>query len=118
MVTKRNRRAVAGACFLLAAKFNANLIVDENDILDEVVSSLVDKLAVRRGDIFRLEFDVMVQLEFNLWPATEAIVPQFSSLLQSIDVVPQVCDIESFLFGMIYLIERLVAGVFGESNLQ
>jgi hypothetical protein len=110
LVDKVNRKLVSATCFFLAFKFNeagphhsvtlAKLLevclffaVSFPFIffilLDLSLQTLESTFDVRRFDIFRSEFDVLVELDFNLHFTSAHVLPHFARVLQQLELVAQ-----------------------------
>uniref|UniRef100_A0A3B5M6K4 Cdk5 and Abl enzyme substrate 2a n=1 Tax=Xiphophorus couchianus TaxID=32473 RepID=A0A3B5M6K4_9TELE len=78
-LNKQNRKLVAAACVLLAAKISSDLRKPE-------VKQLIDKLEecfrINRRELIPLEFPVLVALEMGLYLPESKVMPHYRRLVQ------------------------------------
>ncbi|GAA6078704.1 CDK5 and ABL1 enzyme substrate 2 [Tachysurus ichikawai] len=78
-LNKHNRKLVAAACLLLAAKISS-------DFKKQEVKQLIDKLEERfrlsRRDLIAFEFTILVALEMALYLPDSKVMPHYHRLTQ------------------------------------
>ncbi|KAI8065571.1 hypothetical protein BC940DRAFT_303706 [Gongronella butleri] len=81
VVTKKNRKLIAGCCVFLSYKINEARGTDCQPLLDAV-----DKeLDIDPKDIHRHEFAVFADLEFNLFVPRREFIPHFEHIFQHLE---------------------------------
>ncbi|EDO37363.1 predicted protein, partial [Nematostella vectensis] len=75
-INKPNRKLMAGACLLLAAKFNDDKRVKIKFVIDKIA----DKMKVQVRELLSFEFQALVGLDFNLHIPAWEVVPHLKRL--------------------------------------
>lgn len=83
-VTKSNRKLVAGACLLLAMKFNEGfpnqLHSKDKQFSQQFWSECDEKLGVRKSEITKQEFHVYLELNFDLTVRRPQLMPHLDTI--------------------------------------
>ncbi|KAF3697209.1 CDK5 and ABL1 enzyme substrate 2 Interactor with CDK3 2 [Channa argus] len=78
-LNKQNRKLVAAACVLLAAKISSDLRkTDVNQLIDK----LEERFRINRRELIPLEFPVLVALEMGLYLPESMVMPHYRRLVQ------------------------------------
>ncbi|XP_001629426.3 CDK5 and ABL1 enzyme substrate 1 [Nematostella vectensis] len=75
-INKPNRKLMAGACLLLAAKFNDDKRVKIKFVIDKIA----EKMKVQVRELLSFEFQALVGLDFNLHIPAWEVVPHLKRL--------------------------------------
>nr|XP_057907365.1 CDK5 and ABL1 enzyme substrate 2 isoform X2 [Doryrhamphus excisus] len=78
-LNKQNRKLVAAACVLLAAKISSDLRKPE---VKQLIDKLEERFRVNRRELVPLEFPVLVALEMGLYLPESKVMPHYRRLVQ------------------------------------
>ncbi|KAM3872437.1 CDK5 and ABL1 enzyme substrate 2 [Diretmus argenteus] len=78
-LNKQNRKLVAAACVLLAAKISSDLRKPE---VRQLIDKLEERFRINRGELIPLEFPVLVALEMGLYLPDSKVMPHYRRLAQ------------------------------------
>ncbi|XP_054649790.1 CDK5 and ABL1 enzyme substrate 2 isoform X1 [Dunckerocampus dactyliophorus] len=78
-LNKQNRKLVAAACVLLAAKISSDLRKPE---VKQLIDKLEERFRVSRRELVPLEFLVLVALEMGLYLPESKVMPHYRRLVQ------------------------------------
>ncbi|XP_061628668.1 CDK5 and ABL1 enzyme substrate 2-like [Phyllopteryx taeniolatus] len=78
-LNKPNRKLVAAACVLLAAKISSDLRKPE---VKQLIDKLEERFRINRRDLVPLEFPVLVALEMGLYLPESKVMPHYRRLVQ------------------------------------
>ncbi|XP_026188763.1 CDK5 and ABL1 enzyme substrate 2 [Mastacembelus armatus] len=78
-LNKQNRKLVAAACVLLAAKVSSDLRKPE---VKQLIDKLEERFRVNRRELITLEFPVLVALEMGLYLPESKVMPHYRRLVQ------------------------------------
>ncbi|XP_074536935.1 CDK5 and ABL1 enzyme substrate 2-like isoform X2 [Halichoeres trimaculatus] len=78
-LNKQNRKLVAAACVLLAAKISSDLRKPE---VRQLIDKLEERFRLNRRELIPLEFPVLVALEMGLYLPESKVMPHYRRLVQ------------------------------------
>ncbi|XP_034731459.1 CDK5 and ABL1 enzyme substrate 2 isoform X2 [Etheostoma cragini] len=78
-LNKHNRKLVAAACVLLAAKISSDLRKPE---VKHLIDKLEERFRINRRELIPLEFPVLVALEMGLYLPESKVMPHYRRLVQ------------------------------------
>uniref|UniRef100_H2MJ23 Cdk5 and Abl enzyme substrate 2a n=2 Tax=Oryzias latipes TaxID=8090 RepID=H2MJ23_ORYLA len=78
-LNKQNRKLVAAACVLLAAKISSDLRKPE---VQQLIDKLEERFRINRRELIPLEFSVLVALEMGLYLPESKVMPHYRRLVQ------------------------------------
>ncbi|XP_034552521.1 CDK5 and ABL1 enzyme substrate 2 [Notolabrus celidotus] len=78
-LNKQNRKLVAAACVLLAAKISSDLRKPE---VKQLIDKLEERFRLNRRELIPLEFPVLVALEMGLYLPESKVMPHYRRLVQ------------------------------------
>ncbi|XP_028266733.1 CDK5 and ABL1 enzyme substrate 2 isoform X2 [Parambassis ranga] len=78
-LNKQNRKLVAAACVLLAAKISSDLRKPE---VKQLIDKLEERFRINRRELIPLEFPVLVALEMGLYFPESKVMPHYRRLVQ------------------------------------
>uniref|UniRef100_A0A8C6S3B7 Cdk5 and Abl enzyme substrate 2a n=1 Tax=Neogobius melanostomus TaxID=47308 RepID=A0A8C6S3B7_9GOBI len=78
-LNKQNRKLVAAACVLLAAKISSDLRKPE---VKQLIDKLEERFRINRRELIPLEFPVLVALEMGLYLHESKVMPHYRRLVQ------------------------------------
>ncbi|XP_056130920.1 CDK5 and ABL1 enzyme substrate 2 [Lampris incognitus] len=78
-LNKQNRKLVAAACVLLAAKISSDL--RKSDV-QQLLDKLEERFRINRRELIPLEFPVLVALEMGLYLPESKVMPHYRRLVQ------------------------------------
>ncbi|XP_029362565.1 CDK5 and ABL1 enzyme substrate 2 [Echeneis naucrates] len=78
-LNKQNRKLVAAACVLLAAKISSDLRKPE---VKQLIDKLEERFRINRRELIPLEFPVLVALEMGLYLPENKVMPHYRRLVQ------------------------------------
>ncbi|XP_035513371.1 CDK5 and ABL1 enzyme substrate 2-like isoform X2 [Morone saxatilis] len=78
-LNKQNRKLVAAACVLLAAKISSDLRKPE---VKQLIDKLEERFRINRRELIPLEFLVLVALEMGLYLPESKVMPHYRRLVQ------------------------------------
>ncbi|XP_068610357.1 CDK5 and ABL1 enzyme substrate 2-like [Brachionichthys hirsutus] len=78
-LNKQNRKLVAAACVLLAAKISSDLRKPE---VKQLIDKLEERFRINRRELIPLEFPVLVALEMGLYLPESKVMPHYRRLAQ------------------------------------
>ncbi|TDH10217.1 hypothetical protein EPR50_G00072840 [Perca flavescens] len=78
-LNKHNRKLVAAACVLLAAKISSDLRKPE---VKQLIDKLEERFRINRRELIPLEFPVLVALEMGLYLPESKVMPHYRRLVQ------------------------------------
>ncbi|XP_076598262.1 CDK5 and ABL1 enzyme substrate 2 isoform X1 [Chaetodon auriga] len=78
-LNKQNRKLVAAACVLLAAKISSDLRKPE---VKQLIDKLEERFRINRRELVPLEFPVLVALEMGLYLPESKVMPHYRRLVQ------------------------------------
>nr|XP_020473464.1 CDK5 and ABL1 enzyme substrate 2-like isoform X2 [Monopterus albus] len=78
-LNKQNRKLVAAACVLLAAKISSDLRKPE---VKQLIDKLEERFRINRRELVPLEFPVLVALEMGLYLPESKVMPHYRKLVQ------------------------------------
>ncbi|XP_051911111.1 CDK5 and ABL1 enzyme substrate 2-like isoform X1 [Hippocampus zosterae] len=78
-LNKANRKLVAAACVLLAAKISSDLRKHE---VKQLIEKLEERFRIGRRELLPLEFPVLVALEMGLYLPDSKVMPHYRRLVQ------------------------------------
>ncbi|KAF7663589.1 hypothetical protein LDENG_00206030 [Lucifuga dentata] len=78
-LNKQNRKLVAAACVLLAAKISSDLRKLE---VKQLIDKLEERFRINRRELIPLEFPVLVALEMGLYLPESKVMPHYRRLVQ------------------------------------
>ncbi|XP_046896805.1 CDK5 and ABL1 enzyme substrate 2 isoform X2 [Hypomesus transpacificus] len=78
-LNKQNRKLVAAACVLLAAKISSDLKKQE---VRQLIDKLEERFRINRRELIPLEFPVLVALEMGLYLPESKVMPHYRRLVQ------------------------------------
>ncbi|XP_035378147.1 CDK5 and ABL1 enzyme substrate 2-like [Electrophorus electricus] len=78
-LSKANRKLVAAACLLLAAKISSDLRKQE---VKQLIDKLEERFRISRRELISFEFTVLVALEMALYLPESKVMPHFHRLVQ------------------------------------
>ncbi|XP_056239936.1 CDK5 and ABL1 enzyme substrate 2-like isoform X2 [Seriola aureovittata] len=78
-LNKQNRKLVAAACVLLAAKISSDLRKPE---VKQLIDKLEERFRINRRELIPLEFPVLVALEMGLYLPESKVMPHYRRLVQ------------------------------------
>ncbi|KAK7929102.1 hypothetical protein WMY93_005497 [Mugilogobius chulae] len=78
-LNKQNRKLVAAACVLLAAKISSDLKKPE---VKQLLDKLEERFRINRRELIPLEFPVLVALEMGLYLPESKVMPHYRRLVQ------------------------------------
>ncbi|XP_070766481.1 CDK5 and ABL1 enzyme substrate 2 [Enoplosus armatus] len=78
-LNKQNRKLVAAACVLLAAKISSDLRKPE---VKQLLDKLEERFRINRRELIPLEFPVLVALEMGLYLPESKVMPHYRRLVQ------------------------------------
>ncbi|KAM9855478.1 CDK5 and ABL1 enzyme substrate 2 [Aulostomus maculatus] len=78
-LNKQNRKLVAAACVLLAAKISSDLRKPE---VKQLIDKLEERFRISRRELIPLEFPVLVALEMGLYLPESKVMPHYRRLVQ------------------------------------
>ncbi|KAM6977577.1 CDK5 and ABL1 enzyme substrate 2-like [Aplochiton taeniatus] len=78
-LNKQNRKLVAAACVLLAAKISSDLRKPE---VRQLFDKLEERFRINRRELIPLEFPVLVALEMGLYLPESMVMPHYRRLVQ------------------------------------
>ncbi|KAK2851774.1 hypothetical protein Q5P01_008050 [Channa striata] len=78
-LNKQNRKLVAAACVLLAAKISSDLRKPE---VKQLIDKLEERFRINRRELIPLEFPVLVALEMGLYLPESMVMPHYRRLVQ------------------------------------
>ncbi|KAF7209055.1 CDK5 and ABL1 enzyme substrate 2 isoform X2 [Nothobranchius furzeri] len=78
-LNKQNRKLVAAACVLLAAKISSDLRKPE---VKQLIDKLEERFRINRRELIPLEFSVLVALEMGLYLPESKVMPHYRRLAQ------------------------------------
>ncbi|KAL6119367.1 cables2 [Pungitius sinensis] len=76
---KQNRKLVAAACVLLAAKISSDLRKPD---VKQLIDKLEERFRINRRELIPLEFPVLVALEMGLYLPESMVMPHYRRLVQ------------------------------------
>ncbi|KAM8864291.1 CDK5 and ABL1 enzyme substrate 2 isoform 2-T2 [Spinachia spinachia] len=76
---KQNRKLVAAACVLLAAKISSDLRKPD---VKQLIDKLEERFRISRRELIPLEFPVLVALEMGLYLPESMVMPHYRRLVQ------------------------------------
>ncbi|PWA31684.1 hypothetical protein CCH79_00006507 [Gambusia affinis] len=80
-LNKQNRKLVAAACVLLAAKISSDLRKPE---VKQLIDKLEERFRINRRELIPLEFPVLVALEMGLYLPESKVMPHYRRLVQQV----------------------------------
>uniref|UniRef100_A0A1A8HG63 Cdk5 and Abl enzyme substrate 2a n=1 Tax=Nothobranchius korthausae TaxID=1143690 RepID=A0A1A8HG63_9TELE len=78
-LNKQNRKLVAAACVLLAAKISSDLRKPE---VKQLIDKLEERFRINRRELIPLEFSVLVAMEMGLYLPESKVMPHYRRLVQ------------------------------------
>ncbi|XP_076840425.1 CDK5 and ABL1 enzyme substrate 2 [Brachyhypopomus gauderio] len=78
-LSKANRKLVAAACLLLAAKISSDLRKPE---VKQLIDKLEERFRISRRELIAFEFNVLVALEMALYLPESKVMPHYRRLVQ------------------------------------
>ncbi|XP_068589522.1 LOW QUALITY PROTEIN: CDK5 and ABL1 enzyme substrate 2-like [Cebidichthys violaceus] len=78
-LNKQNRKLVAAACVLLAAKISSDLRKPD---VKQLIDKLEERFRINRRELIPLEFPVLVALEMGLYLPETKVMPHYRRLVQ------------------------------------
>ncbi|XP_034028914.1 CDK5 and ABL1 enzyme substrate 2-like isoform X2 [Thalassophryne amazonica] len=78
-LNKQNRKLVAAACVLLAAKISSDLRKPD---VRQLIDKLEERFRINRRELIPLEFAVLVALEMGLYLPESKVMPHYRRLVQ------------------------------------
>ncbi|KAM4571694.1 CDK5 and ABL1 enzyme substrate 2 isoform 2-T2 [Fundulus diaphanus] len=78
-LNKQNRKLVAAACVLLAAKISSDLRKPD---VKQLIDKLEERFRINRRELIPLEFSVLVALEMGLYLPESKVMPHYRRLVQ------------------------------------
>ncbi|KAG9269490.1 CDK5 and ABL1 enzyme substrate 2-like [Astyanax mexicanus] len=78
-LNKQNRKLVAAACLLLAAKISSDLKKQE---VKQLIDKLEERFRISRRELISFEFTVLVALEMALYLPDSKVMPHYRRLVQ------------------------------------
>ncbi|KAM4610935.1 CDK5 and ABL1 enzyme substrate 2 [Polymixia lowei] len=78
-LNKQNRKLVAAACVLLAAKISSDLRKSE---VRQLIDKLEERFRINQRELIPLEFPVLVALEMGLYLPESKVMPHYRRLVQ------------------------------------
>ncbi|KAL6482725.1 hypothetical protein MHYP_G00075970 [Metynnis hypsauchen] len=78
-LNKQNRKLVAAACLLLAAKISSDLKKQE---VKQLIDKLEERFRISRRELISVEFTVLVALEMALYLPESKVMPHYRRLVQ------------------------------------
>ncbi|XP_069560352.1 CDK5 and ABL1 enzyme substrate 2 isoform X2 [Brachyistius frenatus] len=78
-LNKQNRKLVAAACVLLAAKISSDLRKPD---VKQLIDKLEERFRINRRELIPLEFPVLVALEMGLYLPESKVMPHYRRLVQ------------------------------------
>ncbi|XP_016333127.1 CDK5 and ABL1 enzyme substrate 2-like [Sinocyclocheilus anshuiensis] len=78
-LNKQNRKLVAAACILLAAKISSDLKKQE---VKQLIDKLEERFRISRRELIALEFTILVALEMALYLPESKVMPHYRRLVQ------------------------------------
>ncbi|XP_061760014.1 CDK5 and ABL1 enzyme substrate 2 isoform X2 [Nerophis ophidion] len=78
-LNKQNRKLVAAACVLLAAKISSDLRKPD---VKQLIDKLEDRFRINRRELVPLEFSVLVAMEMGLYLPESKVMPHYRRLVQ------------------------------------
>ncbi|XP_047457894.1 CDK5 and ABL1 enzyme substrate 2-like isoform X2 [Mugil cephalus] len=78
-LNKQNRKLVAAACVLLAAKISSDLRKPD---VKQLIDKLEERFRINRRELIPLEFAVLVALEMGLYLPESKVMPHYRRLVQ------------------------------------
>ncbi|XP_044066698.1 CDK5 and ABL1 enzyme substrate 2-like isoform X2 [Siniperca chuatsi] len=78
-LNKQNRKLVAAACVLLAAKISSDLRKPE---VQQLIDKLEERFRINRRELIPLEFPVLVALEMGLYLPESKVMPHYRRLVK------------------------------------
>ncbi|KAJ3586409.1 hypothetical protein NHX12_012807 [Muraenolepis orangiensis] len=78
-LNKHNRKLVASACVLLAAKISSDLRKPE---VRQLIDKLEERFRINRRELIPLEFQVLVALEMGLYLPESKVMPHYRRLVK------------------------------------
>ncbi|MEQ2307881.1 CDK5 and ABL1 enzyme substrate 2 [Ameca splendens] len=78
-LNKQNRKLVAVACVLLAAKISSDLRKPE---VKQLIDKLEERFRINRRELIPLEVSVLVALEMGLYLPESKVMPHYRRLVQ------------------------------------
>ncbi|TSP68469.1 CDK5 and ABL1 enzyme substrate 2 [Bagarius yarrelli] len=79
-LNKHNRKLVAAACLLLAAKISSDFKKQE---VKQLIDKLEERFRLNRRDLIAFEFTILVALEMALYLPDSKVMPHYRRLTQS-----------------------------------
>ncbi|XP_061839781.1 CDK5 and ABL1 enzyme substrate 2 [Nerophis lumbriciformis] len=78
-LNKQNRKLVAAACVLLAAKISSDLRKPD---VKQLIDKLEERFRINRRELVPLEFSVLVAMEMGLYLPESKVMPHYRRLVQ------------------------------------
>ncbi|XP_048033411.1 CDK5 and ABL1 enzyme substrate 2 [Megalobrama amblycephala] len=78
-LNKQNRKLVAAACLLLAAKISSDLKKQE---VKQLIDKLEERFRISRRELIAFEFTILVALEMALYLPESKVMPHYRRLVQ------------------------------------
>ncbi|KAF4096875.1 CDK5 and ABL1 enzyme substrate 2 [Onychostoma macrolepis] len=78
-LNKQNRKLVAAACILLAAKISSDLKKQE---VKQLIDKLEERFRISRRELIAFEFTILVALEMALYLPESKVMPHYRRLVQ------------------------------------